>query len=69
MALATTPTVEVAPLDATPIHLPRWSWLVLVVALLGVFLITQENGLLLSHWETLHEFVHDGRHALGVPCH
>jgi len=43
--------------------------MVVIVALLGSFLMLQENGWLLSQWETLHEFFHDGRHALGFPCH
>ena len=55
--------------DATTIDIPWWSWMVLVGALLGSFLMLQENGWLLSQWETLHEFFHDGRHALGFPCH
>jgi hypothetical protein len=40
-------------------------------ALLSVLFLLQENGLLLNaqaaHY--LHELTHDGRHALGVPCH
>ena len=43
--------------------------MVVIVALLGSFLMLQENGWLLSQSETLHEFFHDGRHALGFPCH
>lgn len=52
-----------------PIAIPWWSYLVAVGAVLGSYLMLQENGLLLSQWETLHEFFHDGRHALGFPCH
>ena len=55
--------------DTTPIDIPWWSWMVVIGALLGSFLMLQENGWLLSQWETLHEFFHDGRHALGFPCH
>lgn len=55
--------------DATAIEIPLWSWAVLALALFGSYLILQENGLLLSQWETLHEVFHDGRHALGFPCH
>jgi len=55
--------------DATTIDIPWWSWMVVIGALLGSFLMLQENGWLLSQWETLHEFFHDGRHALGFPCH
>ena len=34
------------------------------------FTLAFDNGQVLAkgaHW--LHEFVHDGRHILGVPCH
>ena len=58
-----------APLGTRPIAIPLWSWFVLVAALLGSYLMLQENGILLSQWETLHEYFHDGRHALGFPCH
>jgi cobalt transporter subunit CbtB len=65
-----TMAVETATATAVqPIEIPWWSWLVLVAALLGSYLMLQENGLLLSQWERLHEFFHDGRHALGFPCH
>jgi cobalt transporter subunit CbtB len=54
---------------APSIHIPWWTWFVLVVALFGSYLMLQENGILLSQWETVHEFFHDGRHSLGFPCH
>ena len=55
---------------AEPIRVPLVAWLAVAVGLLGVYLVLQENGALLaSSWETLHELFHDGRHALGVPCH
>jgi cobalt transporter subunit CbtB len=60
---------QTAPAGPAPIAIPWWSWTVLVAALLGSYLMLQENGLLLSQWETLHELFHDGRHALGFPCH
>jgi len=58
-----------APTGAPAISIPWWSWLVLVTAILGSYLMLQENGILLSQWETLHEYFHDGRHSLGFPCH
>ena len=58
-----------APTAVAPIRIPLWSWVVLAVALLGSYLMLQENGLVLSQWETLHELFHDGRHSLGFPCH
>ncbi|NUT54153.1 MAG: CbtB-domain containing protein [Saccharothrix sp.] len=50
--------------------LPKWAYAVALVALAVAWLVLQENGIALGHAaETVHEFFHDGRHALGVPCH
>lgn len=52
------------------IHVPTWAWLLLAVAVFGIYLMTQENGFVLKGAaNALHEFFHDGRHFLGVPCH
>jgi hypothetical protein len=61
-----TPVASVAP-----VHVPAWAWALAAIALFAIFLITQENGALLSatQAEYLHELTHDARHALGVPCH
>lgn len=60
---------DVPSLDAAAIDMPWWSWAVLALALLGSYLMLQENGIVLAQWETLHEVFHDGRHSLGFPCH
>ncbi|GAB7052755.1 CbtB domain-containing protein [Catenuloplanes indicus] len=54
-----------------PIRVPLLAWLLAVVALVVFYLLLQENGLVTTGAvaEYLHEFTHDGRHALGVPCH
>ncbi len=52
------------------IAIPAWAWLVLALALMAVYALTLENGTTLKAGATvLHEFFHDGRHFLGVPCH
>ena len=52
------------------IAIPVWAWLVLALALMAVYALTLENGATLKAGATvLHEFFHDGRHFLGVPCH
>ena len=51
------------------IHVPLWAFLVMALGLFGSYVVLQENGVLVSSWETVHEFFHDGRHALGFPCH
>ena len=53
-----------------PIRVPAVAWLAVAVGLAFVYLMLQENGALLaSSWTTMHELFHDGRHAIGVPCH
>jgi hypothetical protein len=65
MAAVTLPSPATAP-----IRVPLAAWAAVVVGLAFVYLMLQENGALLAtSWETLHELFHDGRHALGVPCH
>jgi hypothetical protein len=48
-----------------------WPWLLLGVALLAlIYLVGVDEGatsLIPGRW--LHEWVHDGRHLLGFPCH
>lgn len=52
------------------IHVPAWAWSVVAAATLVMYFVTLENGAFLGHLaNTLHEFVHDGRHLSGVPCH
>lgn len=61
------PDIAIRP---EPIRVPAWSWL-LVLALLAVtYLVLIENGAMLANSaHTLHEFFHDARHFVGVPCH
>jgi hypothetical protein len=54
-----------------------WSLLTLALLLLALFLLLSASGDLLAPllgraagpFDYLHEFAHDGRHLLGVPCH
>lgn len=62
------------PAPAAPafeeIDIPVWAWALVAVAALVSYFVMLENGAVLSHAaETLHEFFHDGRHFVGVPCH
>ena len=53
-----------------PIAVPTWAWALVLLTLFGLYLITQDNGAVLaSMGETAHEFFHDARHSLGMPCH
>jgi hypothetical protein len=58
-------------------ELPLWSWLTLALLLVVLFLLLSASGALLAPLlgqaagvtDYLHEFAHDGRHLLGIPCH
>ncbi|MDP8944910.1 MAG: CbtB-domain containing protein [Actinomycetota bacterium] len=60
-----------------PSTLPLWSLLALALLLLALFVLLSASGALLTPllgqaagtFDYLHEFAHDGRHLLGVPCH
>jgi len=54
--------------------IPGWALAALfAVAVLALWLVTFDNGQLtgiLSRGDLFfHEFFHDGRHIVGVPCH
>ncbi|MGH8986069.1 MAG: CbtB domain-containing protein [Acidimicrobiia bacterium] len=64
-----TATAIPAP-ETRRIEVPGWAWFVVALAVFLVYLMLQENGALLERsWERIHEFFHDGRHFLAVPCH
>ena len=48
-----------------------WPWLLFVpVLLLAIYFVGAEEGATaLIKGMAVHEFVHDGRHLLGFPCH
>lgn len=69
--MTTAASVVPSSRSGASIQVPAWAWLLLAVAVFSVYVVTQENGALLSApaAEMLHELTHDARHALGVPCH
>jgi hypothetical protein len=65
----TAPSAAPAP-QVEPIRVPVWAWALALFAVAIVYLVLQENGAVLAKAANyVHEFAHDGRHALGVPCH
>lgn len=49
-----------------------WPWLVfgsLMMFLLIYFVGTEQGAMAIFNGMYVHEFVHDGRHLLGFPCH
>jgi putative cobalt transporter subunit CbtB len=73
MAQPVTGTLTSRPvaIPAIPVHeiLP-WAIFGGLLMLLALYFVGAEQGatyLISGH--TVHEFVHDGRHLLGFPCH
>jgi hypothetical protein len=58
-------------------EMPLWGWLALALLLTMLFALLFASGALLAPLfgqaagvtDYLHEFAHDGRHLLAVPCH
>ena len=63
--LASSPMPAAVPLSAL------WPWLLFVpLLLLAIYFVGAEEGATsLIKGMAVHEFVHDGRHLLGFPCH
>jgi hypothetical protein len=59
----------VTPVAGEHVRVPAWAWLLMVGAVFLTYVVLQENGWLIERWMTVHELFHDGRHALGFPCH
>jgi hypothetical protein len=58
-------------------EMPLWGWLALALLLAMLLALLFASGALLTPLfgqaagvtDYLHEFAHDGRHLLAVPCH
>ncbi len=49
---------------------PVWAWALTLYALAVLFVVLQDNGLaFVLSADIVHDFFHDARHSLGVPCH
>jgi hypothetical protein len=67
--MTSTPHAQPAP-SSIRVAVPLWAWAVALLALFALYLIAQDNGAVLaSLGGTAHEFFHDARHSLGMPCH
>jgi hypothetical protein len=69
--MTTTPVAPTTRPTAIPVHdmLP-WAILGGLVLLLAIYFVGAEEGATsLVPGMYVHEFVHDGRHLLGFPCH
>ncbi len=68
--MTSSPQARPAEEEAVAIAVPVWAWALVVYALVALFVVLQDNGqaLVLSA-NAVHDFFHDARHSLGVPCH
>ncbi|MFC4531364.1 CbtB domain-containing protein [Sphaerisporangium dianthi] len=70
MAQAAVPHSQPVPLRIPVRELLPWALFAGVLALALVYFVGAEQGALsLFPGNAVHEFVHDGRHLLGFPCH
>ena len=60
---------------AVPVAIPLreilpWAIFGMVLAAVLLYFVGAEQGVMsVVSGQTVHEFVHDGRHLLGFPCH
>lgn len=71
----THPTVSAPAVAPIPVAIPwrqlaPWLAFASVLGVILLYFVGVEQGVLsVIAGETVHEFVHDGRHLLGFPCH
>ena len=62
------PTVEVPSIPLREIA--PWAYFFGLLGLLILFFISADQGAIsIPSGNAIHEWVHDGRHLLGYPCH
>lgn len=60
IAIPTIPLRQIAP----------WALFFGLIALITLFFVSADQGAItMSAGNAVHEWVHDGRHLLGFPCH
>ena len=65
------PVAGAAEIPTIPLReLLPWLLMAALVAALTVFFISADQGAIsIPSGNAIHEWVHDGRHLLGYPCH
>ena len=67
-AAPTTPQVEIPSIPLSEIA--PWAAFFGLLAVLVLFFISADQGAVsIPSGNAIHEWVHDGRHLLGYPCH
>lgn len=66
----TSPTHAQPSTARIQVAVPAWAWALALLALFSLYLVSMDNGAVLAQLgDTAHEFFHDARHSLGMPCH
>jgi hypothetical protein len=63
--------IPASPHGAIPLpEILPWALFAALIALIFLYFVSTEQGAVaLFDGAYVHEFVHDGRHLLGFPCH
>ena len=71
MPTSETNKVRAIPVDLTATKAALWLSLTAVLALMVLYFVGVDQGATSVFGDNMyiHEFVHDGRHLLGFPCH
>lgn len=63
-------TPEIAVPSIPVAQITPWALLFGLLALLALFFVSADQGAVsIPAGTAIHEWVHDGRHLLGFPCH
>ena len=67
-SIASTPEVEIPSIPVA--QLAPWAAFFFLFAAVVLFFISADQGIVsIPSGTAVHEWVHDGRHLLGYPCH
>ena len=67
-SIAATPEVDIPSIPV--VQLAPWAAFVFLAAAIVLFFISADQGIIsIPSGTAVHEWVHDGRHLLGYPCH
>lgn len=68
-AVAPIPSYVALP-TISPGELAPWAFFFGLIAVLVLFFVSADQGAIsIPAGNAIHEWVHDGRHLLGYPCH
>lgn len=66
--ITATPEIEIPSIPVG--QLAPWAAFVFLIAAIVLFFISADQGIVsIPSGNAVHEWVHDGRHILGFPCH